>query len=75
MHAYSIIRAVEYNGKRFVKVRNPWGKFEWTGRWSDGSKEWNGIWLHALEALDYNFGNDGEFIMECKLFKKSLGFK
>ncbi|KAF7371192.1 Calpain catalytic domain-containing protein [Mycena sanguinolenta] len=25
-HAYSVLRAVEYNGKRFVVLRNPWGR-------------------------------------------------
>jgi len=36
-HAYSVRRAVECQGKHFVVVRNPWGKSEWTGRWSGGS--------------------------------------
>lgn len=58
-HAYSVTKAVEFNGKRFLKVRNPWGEKEWNGRWSDGSKEWNGEWLEALSALNYKFGNDG----------------
>jgi hypothetical protein len=65
-HAYSVIRAVEYRQKRFVVVRNPWGGSEWTGRWSDGSKEWTKEWLPALDALEHVFGEDGEFVMECE---------
>lgn len=61
-HTYSVIKAIEFNGKRFLKVRNPWGMYEWTGRWSDGSKEWEGQWLEALSALDYKFGDDGGIV-------------
>jgi hypothetical protein len=67
-HAYSVIKAVEYRGKRFLKIRNPWGKSEWTGRWSDGSKEWTKEWLDALAPLDHTFGDDGVFIMEYEDF-------
>lgn len=67
-HAYSILKATEYKGKRFLKLRNPWGKSEWTGRWSDGSKEWSKEWLGALDALDHQFGDDGAFIMEYEDF-------
>ncbi|KAF6759437.1 hypothetical protein DFP72DRAFT_885181 [Ephemerocybe angulata] len=63
-HAYSVLRAVEVKGKRFVVVRNPWGKSEWTGRWSDGSKEWTTEWLDAMPELNHVFGNDGQFVME-----------
>ncbi|KAG8992391.1 hypothetical protein FRB90_001021, partial [Tulasnella sp. 427] len=65
-HAYSIIKAVEYDHRKFVVIRNPWGKFEWSGRWADGSKEWNGKWAARLrKALgDYKFGDDGEFVQE-----------
>lgn len=55
-HAYSVLKAVEFRGKKFLKIRNPWGNSEWTGRWSDGSKEWTGEWLEALKVLDHTFG-------------------
>ncbi|KAF9009891.1 hypothetical protein BDQ17DRAFT_1406138 [Cyathus striatus] len=67
-HAYSVLRAIECKGKRFVVVRNPWGKTEWKGPWSDGSKEWQGEWLEALPLLGHVFGDDGQFIMEYKDF-------
>ncbi|KAJ8094825.1 hypothetical protein PM082_010037 [Marasmius tenuissimus] len=67
-HAYSVLRAVEHKGKRFVIIRNPWGGSEWTGPWSDGSKEWTPEWLEALPALGHVFGEDGQFIMEYKDF-------
>jgi hypothetical protein len=50
-----------------VKVRNPWGRSEWSGRWSDGAKEWTKEWLEALPALGHHFGDDGDFLMECEL--------
>ena len=65
-HAYSVLRAVEYKGKRFVIIRNPWGESEWTGPWSDGSKEWmETTYKDALPALGHKFGDDGQFVMEC----------
>ena len=44
-HAYSLIAAkrVKVKGSdpvRLLQLRNPWGNFEWTGRWSDASAEW-----------------------------------
>ncbi|KAF8662801.1 hypothetical protein AX16_001083 [Volvariella volvacea WC 439] len=67
-HAYSVLRAVEVKGKRFVVIRNPWGKNEWTGPWSDGSKEWTTEWLETLPIIGHNFGNDGQFVMEYQDF-------
>ena len=67
-HAYSILRVKECKGKRFIVLRNPWGASEWTGAWADGSKEWVGEWLDVLKELDHVFGDDGEFVMECKFF-------
>jgi calpain-15 len=34
-HAYSIISAKEAKGHKLMNIRNPWGKFEWDGDWSD----------------------------------------
>lgn len=58
LHAYSIQRAVDIDGKRLLRLKNPWGKGEWKGPWSDGSKEWTPEWL---EKLDHRFGDDGDF--------------
>uniref|UniRef100_K3WE14 Calpain catalytic domain-containing protein n=1 Tax=Globisporangium ultimum (strain ATCC 200006 / CBS 805.95 / DAOM BR144) TaxID=431595 RepID=K3WE14_GLOUD len=66
-HAYSVLKAVEANGQRLVKVRNPWGKSEWTGPWSDGSPEWTPEWM---TLLDHRFGDDGAFWMSYEDFLK-----
>ncbi|KAI1336482.1 cysteine proteinase [Xylariaceae sp. FL0016] len=58
LHAYSIMRAVEIDGQRLVLLKNPWGKGEWKGAWSDGSKEWTAEWL---VKLNHRFGDDGNF--------------
>ncbi|KAE8867705.1 hypothetical protein PTNB29_01616 [Pyrenophora teres f. teres] len=70
-HAYSVLKAVEAEGEdgkkyRLVLIRNPWGgraeaaRGEWTGPWSDGSREWTPYWL---KKLDHKFGDDGLFWM------------
>ncbi|KAF1325405.1 Calpain-like protein, partial [Globisporangium splendens] len=66
-HAYSVLKAVEVNGKRLVQVRNPWGESEWTGPWSDGSTEWTPEWM---TLLDHRFGDDGAFWMSYEDFLK-----
>ena len=58
LHAYSVMRAVEIDGNRLVLLKNPWGKGEWKGAWSDGSKEWTADWLLKL---NHRFGDDGAF--------------
>lgn len=34
LHSYSVQKAVEMDGKRLVRLKNPWGKGEWKGAWS-----------------------------------------
>ena len=72
LHAYSVMRAVELDGKRLVLLKNPWGKGEWKGPWSDGSKEWTPEWL---KKLDHQFGDDGAFwISYSDLLRKYQSF-
>ena len=61
-HCYSIISAHEIKSKgktvRLLKLRNPWGKEEWNGDWS----ETYAGWTPALRAeVAYSEGNDGIF--------------
>jgi hypothetical protein len=63
MHAYSIMEAREVRGERLLRLRNPWGKTEWQGDWSDGSPQWTGEWL---SLLNHKFGNDGVFWISYK---------
>lgn len=53
----------EGHGQRLVKIRNPWGRKEWTGPWSDGSKEWTAEWL---QRLGHAFADDGIFWIAYK---------
>ena len=66
-HAYSIMKAVEIyimgEKQRLVLVRNPWGNSEWTGPYSDGSKEMS---VALLTQLNHETGDDGMFYMACK---------
>jgi hypothetical protein len=62
-HAYSIMEAREIDGERLLKLRNPWGRTEWTGRWSDGSEEWTPEWM---QKLNHKFGDDGVFWIHYK---------
>ncbi|KAL4882101.1 hypothetical protein BJY04DRAFT_188029, partial [Aspergillus karnatakaensis] len=57
-HSYSIMDAKEIDGVRLLKLRNPWGKKEWNGAWSDGSEQWTAEWM---QKLNHKFGNDGFF--------------
>ncbi|KAK3328384.1 hypothetical protein B0T19DRAFT_189622 [Cercophora scortea] len=71
-HAYSVMRAVEMEGERLLLLKNPWGKGEWHGPWSDGSKEWTPEWL---QRLNHRFGDDGAFWISYKdLLRKYQAF-
>jgi len=65
-HAYSIISAYEVDGNRILKIRNPWGKFEWKGDYSDDSP----LWTQELkDRVGYVKQDDGIFFMRCWDFK------
>ena len=59
-HCYGVLRAVEAADELLLKLRNPWGKTEWQGDWSDNS----GLWTAELkEELGFIASEDGTFWM------------
>ncbi|XP_064173924.1 calpain-8 [Anguilla rostrata] len=74
-HAYSVTGAQEVTvGGRtveLVRIRNPWGQVEWTGAWSDGSQEWDGVPEDEKENLQ-RAADDGEFWMSFVDFKRQF---
>jgi hypothetical protein len=57
-HAYSILDVREVEKHRLLQMRNPWGKGEWTGRWSDHSAEWT---PRYRKLLGWEAKDDGKF--------------
>jgi len=43
-----------------VKIRNPWGSFEWKGDWSDNSQVWT---EEAKAIMNHVIADDGTFCM------------
>ena len=82
-HAYSLMWAGVVQGTCFVHLRNPWGRSEWQGPWSDTSPLWDerpevrtelshlGLTTHG-EIGDGKLHDDGAFFMEwgdfCSIF-------
>lgn len=65
-HAYSVISAMEFKNVKLLKIRNPWGQFEWDGDWSDHSACWTEEMKQAFNpVLDED---DGTFWMSFKDF-------
>jgi hypothetical protein len=72
-HAYSVISAVKVGSFCMLKMRNPWGAFEWTGAWSDSSDLWEKNPAVA-EKCGHAAGADdnGVFWMEMGDFAKNF---
>lgn len=70
-HAYAVISAKEIrvSGRvvRLLKIRNPWGRFEWKGNWSDESPLWT---PEAKQQVDFTSAADGTFWMSFEDFQK-----
>ena len=66
-HAYSVMEAVQLkSGEQLVCLRNPWGKFEWKGAYSDGSKEFDAVKGELRRMVDEELVDgqeDGSFWM------------
>lgn len=65
-HAYGLLDVFEIVGEndgityRLLRIRNPWGKTEWVGDWSDSSEQ---IQTYKKELTDYisKLGDDEKF--------------
>ncbi|KAG1714487.1 Calpain [Nymphon striatum] len=71
-HAYSITGLAKVHIKTgevlLVRLRNPWGKGEWNGPWSDRSWEWDSLSNRDRDVLSVRIRNDGEFWMSFEDF-------
>ncbi|KAF8354170.1 hypothetical protein PRIPAC_95793 [Pristionchus pacificus] len=67
-------RMVNYEGgeEMLVRIRNPWGHFEYTGEWSDGDNErWNKVSADQKRSMLIE-KEDGEFWMSLKIFMRAF---
>ncbi|XP_037389030.1 calpain-5-like [Pygocentrus nattereri] len=46
-----------------IRMRNPWGKHEWNGAWSDSSEEWQKVGSMERSKMGVTVEDDGEFWM------------
>lgn len=70
-HAYSILDVQQYKDTKLLQLRNPWGRFEWKGDWSDSSPLWTPEYRAAFLP---EFGeDDGIFWMSYDDFLKYFG--
>ncbi|XP_015417825.1 PREDICTED: calpain-2 catalytic subunit [Myotis davidii] len=70
-HAYSVTGAEEVESRgsleKLIRIRNPWGEVEWTGKWNDNCPNWNTVDPEVRERLIRRH-EDGEFWMSFSDF-------
>lgn len=64
-HSYGLLdvkEVVDSEGEevKLIKLRNPWGDFEWNGDWGDSSELWT---PELKKELSWSEANDGTFWM------------
>lgn len=64
-HAYSITSIKQFlmnsRPQQLLRLRNPWGRKEWNGAWSDRSREWQSLDPKTRQELGIVIKEDGEF--------------
>jgi hypothetical protein len=62
-----------YNKDKIVQLRNPWGKGEYKGRWSDFDPGWNFVPPEEKERLGWKDDKkDGIFFMTYDDFQREF---
>lgn len=70
-HAYCILRLVDHSEEvKVMKIRNPWGVFEWTGDWSKTSPLWTEDLKDKIKP-DLEL-NDGSFWISYRHFLENF---
>ena len=59
-HAYSILDMRSHSSQKLFRLRNPWGRVEWSGKFSD---KWSGWTDELKKKLDWVDADDGMFWM------------
>lgn len=59
-HSYLILDVKQIDNKNFICLKNPWGRTEWKGDWSDESDLWT---PELKEKVGLNVRDDGTFWM------------
>lgn len=71
-HAYTVLEAINltFDGKqhRLIKLRNPWGKGEFKGQWSDDDPNWLKIDAEQKQRLGFQKAEDGVFFIPYDTF-------
>ena len=65
-----MIGAYLSEGHRLVKIRNPWGSYEWKGDWSDKDKKWT---EGMKRELGFSKAEDGVFFMSIEDYQREFG--
>lgn len=75
-HAYSITGFQQLKTNRGVirllRIRNPWGRGEWKGAWSDNSAEMTHLPQNIKEEMNVQNKDEGEFWISFEDFVKNI---
>lgn len=71
-HSYSVFGAYNIKGHKVIKLRNPWGKKEWVGRWSDNDQFWEEN-IEIAQSLGFPEKDEGTFFIDLKEFTENFG--
>lgn len=64
-HAYTLLDVVNLEGTTLAKIRNPWSKEGYNGKWSDDDPVWTD---ELLAKAGHTLANDGIFFMPFDQF-------